>query len=280
MVLPRSLSRNTILWSPANTGPILVRNQALTIHDLSPLEHPEWFKPAFALWYRFFLPTLARRVRVVFSPSEFVKEKVGERFGIENVIVTPNGVDMSIFHSAARQTAFQVPDKYILFVGSIQPRKNLNGLMRAWRGIKEIHKDTWLVIAGGMGNIFARETILKEERVRFLGYVSDTVLPGLYASSELFILPSFDEGSGLPALEAMACGTPVVVSNGGALPEVVGDAGLIFDLSQPDSLAEMMRICLKNNDLRAALIKKGLAHANNYSWQTTADLIWKTLNEI
>jgi glycosyltransferase involved in cell wall biosynthesis len=96
----------------------------------------------------------------------------------------------------------------------------------------------------------------------------------------LFILPSFDEGSGLPALEAMACGTPVIVSNGGALPEVVGDAALIFDLSQPDSLAEMMQICLRNNDLRAALIKKGLARVKQFSWQTTANLIWKTLNEI
>lgn len=278
-ILPTKLNPESMLWSPANTGPLIVRNQALTIHDLSPLEHPEWFKKSFAMWYRLFLPILAKRVRIIFTPSDYMKQKVTKRFGVANVIVTPNGVDTSIFHPDAKQNTYEFPQKYILLVGSIQPRKNLGGLMQAWHEIKDEFKDTWLVVAGEAGYVFRSVKFLADERVRFLGYVSDDDLPGLYANAELFALPSFDEGSGLPALEAMACGAPVIVSNGGALPEVVGDAGLIFDLSKPDTLSTVIKQCLNDNDLRSSLKEKGLARAKLFSWQTTAELIWGKLNE-
>jgi len=278
-VLPAKLTRRSILWSPANTGPLLARNQALTIHDLSPLEHPEWFKKSFALWYRLFLPILARRVRVIFTPSEFVKRKVEETFGIKNIIVTPDGVDASIFCPDAILKAYDLPEKYILFVGSIQPRKNLTGLLKAWREIKDVFKDTWLIVAGEKGNVFRSENFSDEERVRFFGYVSDDELPGMYANAKLFVLPSFDEGFGLPALEALACGTPVIVSNGGALPEVVGDAGMIFDLAKPDDLSSSIKTILSDNHLRNTMKEKGLLRAKTFSWQTTAGLIWSKLNE-
>jgi len=279
-ILPTKLKSNSILWSPANTGPLMVRDQALTIHDLSPLEHPEWFKKSFALWYRLFLPILAKRVRIVFTPSEYIKQKVTRRFGITNVLVTPNGVDTSVFQPNAKQNVIEFPKKYILFVGSIQPRKNLVLLMRAWHEIKDEFKDTWLVIAGEAGHVFRAIKFFGDERIRFLNYVSEDILPGLYAGAELFVLPSFDEGFGLPILEAMACGTPVIVSNGGALPEVVGDAGLIFKLSNPNGLANAMRECLSNKPLRLLLKEKGLARAKNFSWQKISALIWNTLNEI
>jgi len=279
-ILPRRLNPDSILWSPANTGPLLIHNQALTIHDLSPLEHPEWFRASFAMWYRLFLPILAKRVRMIFTPSEYVKRKVTARFGIKNVIVTPNGVDTSIFHPSARQSMYELPKRYILLVGTLQPRKNLQHLLNAWREIKNDLAETWLVIAGGAGHVFRNVKFPAEERVRFLGYVADDNLPGLYANAELFTLPSFDEGSGLPALEAMSCGAPVIVSNGGALPETVGEAGLIFDLSRPDTLSTVIKQCLNDNDLRLSLKEKGLARAKLFSWQRTAELIWKTLNEI
>ncbi|MBV6451987.1 MAG: D-inositol-3-phosphate glycosyltransferase [Anaerolineales bacterium] len=280
LILPTKLNRDSILWSPANSGPLIVRNQALTIHDLSPLEHPEWFAETYSAWSRLLLPMLARRVRVIFVPSNYVKEKVTTRFGVENIVVAPNGVDTAIFHPSAKQGALDFPKKYILFVGSIQPRKNLAGLMRAWHEVKDEFNDTWLVVAGAAGGVFRSVKFSSDERVRFLGYVPDERLPALYANAELFVLPSFDEGFGLPALEAMACGTPVIVSNGGALPEVAGDAGFIFDLSTPATLAQGLRECLSDEKLRAALIEKGLARAKQFSWQASAELIWKTLNEI
>lgn len=280
-LLPVKLSQHSILWSPANTGPLLVQDQALTIHDLSPLEHPEWFQTSFAAWYRLFLPILARRVQKIFAPSEYVRQKVIRRFGIKNVYVTPNGVDRTIFHPAAKQTLFDVPKRYVLFVGTLEPRKNLDLLLHTWDAIKNDFKQTWLVIVGVSGNVFRTINYPHQmERVHFLGYVDDETLAGLYANATLFVLPSQDEGFGLPVLEAMASGTPVVVSDGGALPEVVGEAGVVFCVSKSDSLTNTLKECLSNARLRSLLQEKGLARAREFSWQTTAESVWKKLNEI
>ncbi len=308
-VLPAKLDQRSILWSPANSGPLLVRDQALTIHDLSPLEHPEWFRTSFAAWYRLFLPLLARRVRTIFTPSEYVKQRVIRRFGIGNVTVTPNGVDRSIFHPEAKQIMAGLPAGYILFVGTLEPRKNLNLLLQAWGEIKDDFKETWLVIVGVNGNVFRNVDYQHHmERVCFPGYVDDRTLAGLYANATLFVLPSQDEGFGLPALEAMASGTPAIVSDGGALPEVVGEAGVILNLgchserseesrrfaaemlrrgafgtaTQHDmnQLTNALKECLNNAGLRSALKEKGLRRAEKFSWQATAESIWKKLNEI
>ena len=232
------------------------------------------------MWYRLFLPVLAKRVQVIFTPSETVKQKVLKQLKAKHVIVTPNGVDTTVFHPEACQQTYEFPQKYILFVGSLQPRKNLAGLMQAWHMLKNDFKDTWLMVAGEAGHVFRVVKFFGDERIRFMNAVHELDLPGLYAHAELLVLPSFDEGFGLPVIEAMACGIPVIVSNGGALPEVVGDAGLIFDLSMPDGLAKAIRECLSNHKLRGTLREKGLARVKNFSWQQTAELVWKTLNEI
>lgn len=280
LILPTTLGSHSILWSPANTGPLMVRDQALTIHDLSPLEHPEWFRSNFAMWYRLFLPILARRVRKVFTPSEYVKQKVVRRFGTQDVVVTPNGVDSSVFHPRAKQTRFDLPKDYVLFVGSLELRKNLDLLLHTWNEMKDDFKETWLIIVGIGGGVFkALHLSHQMERVRFLGYVEDETLAGLYAGARVFVLPSQDEGFGLPALEAMGSGTPVIVSDGGALPETVGEAGRIFCLSNPVGLNNSLKECLSNAGLRAELREKGFTRAKAFSWQTTAELIWKNLYE-
>jgi glycosyltransferase involved in cell wall biosynthesis len=279
-LLPAKLNQHCILWSPANTGPLMIKHQALTIHDLSPLEHPEWFQASFAAWYRLFLPILTRRVRKVFTPSEYVKKKVITRFGIKNVSVTSNGVDRSVFHPDAKQTRFDLPDFYVLFVGTLEPRKNLSMLLRAWNEIKDDFKETWLIIVGVTRNVFRSIHLSHNvERVRFLGYVDDQTLAGAYANATSFVLLSHDEGFGLPAIEAMASGTPVIASDGGALPEIVGEAGLIFCLSNPIGLINVLKECLSSAQLRFELREKGLARAKEFSWQTTAELVWKNLNE-
>ncbi len=279
-ILPARLNGHSLLWSPANTGPLIVREQVLTIHDLSPLEHPEWFRAGFAAWYRLFLPILARQVRGIFTPSEHVKQKVIRRFGIKNVKVTPNGVDHSVFHPGARQSRLQLPKCYVLFVGTLEPRKNLSLLLHTWNEIKDDLKEIWLVIAGVGGIVFKELNFPHEmERVLFPGYVDDETLAGLYANALLFILPSQDEGFGLPALEAMASGTPVIVSDGGALPEVVGEAGTIYCPSKSTGLRDAMQECLNNETRRFAMREKGLQRAEKFSWQATAEIVWKSLNE-
>ena len=163
-ILPVKLKSRSVLWSPANTGPLMAGRQVLTIHDLSPIEHPEWFKAGFAFWYRLFLPILIRRVQVILTPSNYVKQKVMRRFGVRNVIVTPNGVDTSRFYPNAKQGTYDLPEKFILFVGSQQPRKNLNGLLKAWHEIKDEIKDLWLVVAGDPGTVFAKTDLTVTER--------------------------------------------------------------------------------------------------------------------
>jgi glycosyltransferase involved in cell wall biosynthesis len=209
------------------------------------------------------------------------------------VTVTPNGVDHSLFHPITKQKTPDLPKTYILFVGSLEPRKNLDLLLHVWGNMKDDFKGTWLIVVGSSGNVFRAVNLPTQmERIRFLGYVEDEALAGLYANAALLVLPSQDEGFGLPALEAMASGTPVIVSDGGALPETVGDAGLIFNLCQSESseesqklsgvrsLTRVLRECLRDTGLRSMLRQKGLARAEQFSWQTTAELVWKDLNEL
>jgi len=205
---------------------------------------------------------------------------VVKRFGIKNVLITPGGVDPECFSPNSQSALSGLPERFILFVGSLQPRKNLQVLWKAWDEIKDKYPNLWLVIAGDRGAVFKQINLRAEERVMFLGYVNDSDLPGLYAKATLFVLPSQEEGFGLPALEAMSCGTPVIASNGGALPEVVGDAGLIFNHSEPCSLSNAICECLDHHDLSTSLVAKGFERINNFRWQTTAEIIWNVLNEI
>jgi glycosyltransferase involved in cell wall biosynthesis len=190
-------------------------------------------------------------------------------------------VDLSLFHPDAKQEQFDVPDCYILFVGSLEPRKNLDLLLQAWNAIKDHFRETWLMIVGSSGHVFSSMSVSRRmERVRFLGYVEDEVLAGLYANATVVVLPSKDEGFGLPALEAMASAAPVIVSDGGALPEMVGEAGLIFCLSNPVGLHQTLRQCLADARLRSDLQEKGLIRARQFSWQASAELVWSNLYEL
>ena len=279
--LPRQMKKNSILWSPANTGPLAVENQALTLHDLGPLEHPDWFRKSFAAWYRLFLPILIRRVRVIFTPSMYVMNKIRRQFDVRNIVITPNGVDQLVFNPLAKQDKYSLPKKYILFVGTLEPRKNLPDLLQAWNEVKDEFKDIWMIIAGTYGNVFGSLHLPRNmERVRFLGHVEEKNLPGLYAGATVFVLPSIDEGFGLPVLEAMACGAPVLASNGGALPEVVDEAGIIFKLHDPNGLSSALREYLTSEQLRCSMKEKGLSRAEMFSWQSPAHILWNTLHEI
>ena len=280
--LPRCVPSHAILWSPANSGPLATPNQVLTLHDLTPLEHAEWFKPAYAAWYRWFLPRLVRRVRRIITPSEYVRQKVLSRFHLpgERVVVVPGGVDTTRFHKVAPAAD---EGRYILFVGTLEPRKNLATLLAAWKQIEKFHPDVCLVLAGGAGRVFSPIHISQGAqdipRVKFAGYVAEGVLPALYSGAEVFVLPSFDEGFGLPALEAMACETPVVVSACGALPEVVGKAGLFVDPHQAEDLARALNDCLRDTDLRHSLVEGGLQQVQRFSWHASSEQVYTVLRE-
>ena len=226
------------------------------------------------------MPLLVMKVRRVVVPSEFVKAKMLRRFNLSNkhITVVSGGVDTRRFHPGAEQR-LDLPERYVLFVGSLQARKNLARLLEAWQQMKEAVPDAWLVIAGAGSKIFRPMRLASGERVTFLGSICESDLPGLYAHATLFILPSLDEGFGLPTLEAMASGTPVVASNASALPEVVGEAGLFFDPLDISGMADALRGGLTDLPLQNSLRERGLIWSHCFSWQNAADKLWKVFKE-
>lgn len=183
---------------------------------------------------------------------------------------------------AAVHGKFGLPERYILCVGTIEPRKNITGLLKAFH-ILQTHygdKETVLALAGGTGWLYDEVTqtvadLGLKDSVRFLGRVDDEWLHKLYVGARCHIHPAYYEGFGLPPLEAMACGTPTIVSNVSSLPEVVQDAALLVDPRNHEEIAVAMNRLLSDDALHAELRAKGLQRANSFSWQRAAT---ETLN--
>lgn len=290
MVLPLKLN-GRLLWSPGNTGPLAVCNQLVTVHDTSALDHPEWFDSRFAAWYRFLLPRLVRRVRRVIADSEFTKSRLVATSGLnpDKVVVVPVGVDPRFRPEEADRlnevvAALGLPSpRYVLSLGSLEPRKNLGHLLKAWEmAHKRMPDDVWLVVAGAKGKpMIFKDVELNDlpRRVILTGFVADELLPRLYAGALAFVYPSLYEGFGLPPLEAMACGTPVLTSNVASLPEVVGEAGIMVDPYDTEAIAEGLTRLVEDSALRDEMRRRGLERARLFSWERTAEETWKALME-
>jgi glycosyltransferase involved in cell wall biosynthesis len=230
----------------------------IVIHDAAAFRHPEWYSPAYAAWQRRILPALARRALHVVTVSEFSRGELIELLGVppERITVIPGGVDPAFNPHADAERARRelgVPERYVLCVASETARKNLRALVPLTQHVE-------VVVAGGHRPQFAREEGL--DALAQLGHVPDHLLPGLYAGAEAFVLPSLYEGFGLPILEAMACGTPVVAADNTAIRETAGGAARLVP---PDDLVEAVRT-LDPVPLREA----GLARAAQFTWDRTA----------
>jgi glycosyltransferase involved in cell wall biosynthesis len=281
--LPTQLKRR-LLWSPGNTGPVGVRRQVLTVHDVSSLDHPEWFERKFALWYGAMLPSLIRKVRAIITVSNFSKERIIRLTGVESerVNVIYNGVDPRFrLVDPARvnqvKEDFRLNSPYILFVGSLEPRKNLKTLLEAWR--IGVFDGAALVVVGAGGHLFAKMQFdSKPAGVRWLGSADDEVLPALYAGAAGFVYPSIYEGFGLPPLEAMACCCPAAISDIPAHREVCGAAATYFDPFNAKELASKLEWLLRlTGAARTSVIKQGLQRAAGYTWESTASDTWRIL---
>ena len=174
---------------------------------------------------------------------------------------------------------------FILYLGTLEPRKNLKSLILAYNEIKKKFPEYKLIIGGAKGwgykNIFQIiDNLGIDKDIIFTGYIPEKDLPSLYNSAELFVYPSFYEGFGLPPLEAMACGTPVITSNTSSLPEVVGNAGIMVDPNNVNQLADAMYKVLTDDNLRRDMIKKGLKRAKMFSWKKTAKETLKVYEEV
>jgi glycosyltransferase involved in cell wall biosynthesis len=262
-------------------APRLSLPSVVTVHDLSFTRRPELFTLRDRMLLGRLVPGSVRRARRVIAVSEFTRGDLLDRYGLDpdRVVAIPNGVaarfrpDLRAAAEARAKLGLERP--FVLFVGALQPRKNAITLVEAFDRLRE-HPDVELVIAGGdrggLGDVRTRVRALGlGERVRFVGHVSEGALPGLYAAAEMLAFPSLYEGFGLPALEAMACGTPVCASSTTGLGEAVGDAGLTFEPTSSEEVAECIVRLLVDRPLRERLRTAGLARAARFTWRRSAD---------
>jgi glycosyltransferase involved in cell wall biosynthesis len=252
----------------------------VTVHDLSFYRYPEFFSPRQRLWHRLVnADSLLKRAGVVIAVSRHTKDDIVETFGIDQKkirVVTPAVSGEFRPRDEKRTSAvrrkYALPDRFILYLGTLEPRKNVEGLIRAF-DLAETDID--LVIAGGRGWMYDRifraaEQAKKRERIRFLGYVDEWDKPALYSAAEAFAYPSFYEGFGMPALEAMACGTPVIASHASSLGEVVGDAGLLINPAKPEEIAYAIDGLMSDSALRERFRAKGMERSESFSWEKGA----------
>jgi glycosyltransferase involved in cell wall biosynthesis len=271
LVLPTQIKQNEILWSPANAGPWLFRNQVITIHDASVFDHPEWFQPSFAAWTRLSWKILAKQVKAIITVSNYSCERLKFHLGIpeENFHVIHNGAGKP-FEPQSQKTIDSVGRKYkldkpyFLFVGTIEPRKNLPTLLQAWEGLNS--KTHTLFISGAEGNIFAPVT----NYINSVTYIPDDDLPALYSGATAVIVPSFYEGFGLTTLEAMACGAPVITSNTTSFPEVTGDAVILINPKSVEEIKNAVLQIIENPQLANNLRERGFKRAAQFSWEESA----------
>jgi glycosyltransferase involved in cell wall biosynthesis len=257
-VLPLLSARASALLCPANLAPLAARNVVVVIHDAAPLRHPGWYSGVYAAFQRRILPLIAKRARRVITVSEFSRRELRELLGVDAQVVY-GGVDPRFAPGAKKDPP------YVLCVASQTARKNLRALVPAARALAA--QGVELRVAGGHRPQFAAETGL--EPLTLLGHVPDAELPALYAGATAFVLPSVYEGFGLPVLEAMAAGTPVVTTNVTALPETAGGAAWLVD-PDPEALRTALTALVADPGEQARLRELGLERARAFTWERTA----------
>lgn len=271
-VLPALAARSgaALVFSPATLAPLAWPRNAVLIHDAVVLSHPEWYSPGYVAWSRALLPAVARRARQVITVSSFSRDEIAAELGLDAaaIAVVPGGVDARFSPAApagAARAALGLAAPYALTVATPGSRKNLSSLGLAARRLRA--EAGLELVAAGAGRSYVRDGGLPSE-IRALGYVPEPLLPGLYAGASAFVLPSRHEGFGLPVIEAMASGVPVVAADRGALPETCSGAALLADPDDESALAEVL---LRAAGPEAARLRAaGRARAAELTWARAA----------
>lgn len=269
------------------------RGSVVTVHDLGFMRFPQFVR-------KFGSEKMVRRVQhalenasAVITVSENSKKDIVEYFHVpeERIVVTYEGINKKFYvkpdasFMEGVQDKFQIKKPYILFVGTLEPRKNIPSLVNAYAQAKPLHADFQLVLAGGLGWVYdeifdAIEKSSVKENIILTEYILWEELHALYHGASLFVFPSFYEGFGLPPLEAMACGVPVITSNVSSLPEVVGNAAVLVDPHNGDEIRGGMEKVLGDGALREQLIQKGFERAALFSWEKTSEQTLKLYEKI
>jgi glycosyltransferase involved in cell wall biosynthesis len=255
---------------------------AVTIHDVMTWRHPEWFSRVNVLHQRHVLAPALRRAALVLTSSEYSRRELADLVGVDpgRIRVTPLAVDERF---SPGQPGLELLERlgirrpYVLSVGTLQPRKNIESAVRAFEALARRGIAHELVVVGARG--WRDEALLEmvrrsdvAERITLAGRLSDTEMIDLYRGAECFVFPSLYEGFGIPPLEAMACGAPVVSSDRTSMPEVVGDAGLLVDPENVEALARALSEVLGSEERRAELRERGLTRASAFTWRRCVEL--------
>jgi glycosyltransferase involved in cell wall biosynthesis len=257
----------------------------ITVHDLAIYRNPDWFPGRQPLSTRLVIPRSLSRADVVIAVSTNTARDLKDLFGVPASVihVVPHGVSsifrpMSAEDLAAARAHLKLPERFILFVGTIEPRKNLVTLLEAWAMLRN-RPD--LVIVGAWGWLYEpiRERIGRlGDGVHHIEGLDPTELPAVYNLARVLAHPAWYEGFGFPPLEAMACGTPVVVSDRSSLPELVGDAGMIAAADDPEAWRRALEKIIDDADVAADLKRRGILRAAQFSWPRSANLTWRAVD--
>ncbi len=286
--------KHDMFWSPAHYMPAYVGGDSVvTIHDLAYEYFPQLFLPSDLYKLKHWTRTAVREASHILAVSQATKYDLVKLYGVpeQKISVVYNGYDAEMFNVTKKSNPSLLEnwnvkiEKYILFLGTIQPRKNAIKLVQAFHLLKESGYKGKLVIAGNIGWL-ADETlaVIKNspdaQDIVMTGYVTDEVRKALYTYADVYVLPSLYEGFGVPAIEAMACGAPVAVANNSSLPEVVGDAGILFNATDA---ADIARAITELKTDRPHWVQKSLARARHFSWEKcakeTLNVLINTTNE-
>lgn len=277
-----------LLLNFCNTAPLLKRNQVLTIHDAAVRAVPKAYTRAFRAWYRVMHSVAGARAARIVTVSKFSKRELADRLGIsaERIGVVPEGSDhiLRVASDPAIVERFALDQRpFVLAVSSLSPHKNFAALTQAFH-IARLPDVDFVVAGGANPHVFAAHGASLPPSVKHVGAVSDGELRALYERAACFVFPSLYEGFGLPPLEAMACGCPVLAANAGSLPEVCGDGAWYCDPRSPADIAAKLAQILADKALRARVRERGRTRAAQFTWRRCATEVWQqilfTLGEI
>jgi glycosyltransferase involved in cell wall biosynthesis len=297
IALPKAAKKQgcQILHCTSNTAPLFTSIPlVVTLHDIIYMEssYPKIMKGTGTLYQKFgnayrklFVPRIIKKSSKIITVSNFEKNRIGQFFGMANdnrLVAVYNGVSEH-FKPITQPDVLQrvkekyhLPDRFFFFLGNTDPKKNTKGTLKAFSDfLKKTGSDIQLVMLDYDRQEL--EAILNDiddinliNRIILTGYVVNTDLPAIYSQCEIFLYPSLRESFGIPMLEAMACGVPVITSNTSSMPEVAGDAAILIDPFNPAEITDAMMQILEDKELRSNLIKKGLIRAAAFSWKAMA----------
>ena len=256
-----------LLLNFTGAGPVVISNKITTIHDLAFLENPSWYSKAYVMLYKFLTPLSAKTSKCILTVSDFSKKEIINKLRVDGEIIKVIYNAATICEKENKSILSKVPESFLLAVSSIDPKKNFGRLVSVFSKLPDFN----LVVVGGWRKTFGEVNVsLIENNVFFLGRVSDAELTSLYKKATAFVFPSLYEGFGIPPIEAMSYGCPVIASDIKVMHEVCGEAAIYVNPTDEDDIRDKILQISNNPSLLSTLCRKGHENIKRFSWEKSA----------